>query len=112
MSDTKDLENIENEISLLVKAIKEALIARGEKMATAESCTGGLIASEIVKEPGTSDILAGGDPEIHPGAELFEQTFRPGPLRGPGPWKASPRGPGARSNPPCTTSVFAWKAGA
>lgn len=60
VSDTKDLENIENEISLLVKAIKEALIARGEKMATAESCTGGLIASEIVKEPGTSDILAGG----------------------------------------------------
>lgn len=44
----------------LVKEIKAALMARGEMMATAESCTGGLIASDIVNEPGTSSILAGG----------------------------------------------------
>ena len=29
-------------------------------MATAESCTGGLVASSIVNEPGSSEILAGG----------------------------------------------------
>ena len=46
------VQDIEREISLLVKAIKEALIARGEMMATAESCTGGLVASSIVNEAG------------------------------------------------------------
>jgi len=44
----------------LVKEIKAALLSRGEMMATAESCTGGLIASDIVNEPGSSSILAGG----------------------------------------------------
>ena len=60
MSDTNGFENIENEISLLAKAIKEALIERGEMMATAESLTGGLVASHIVDIPGSSAILAGG----------------------------------------------------
>ena len=64
MSDTKDFdlqsEGFENKISLLVKAIKDALIARGEMMATAESLTGGLVASSIVNEAGTSAVLAGG----------------------------------------------------
>ena len=36
------------------------LIDRGEMMATAESCTGGLIASSIVNEAGSSAILKGG----------------------------------------------------
>ena len=40
--------------------IKEELIKRGEMMATAESCTGGLIASSIVNEPGSSAMLKGG----------------------------------------------------
>ena len=64
MSDTKDFdlqsEDFENKISLLVKAIKDTLIARGEMMATAESLTGGLVASSIVNEAGTSAVLAGG----------------------------------------------------
>ena len=64
MSDTKDFdlqsEGFENKISLLVKAIKDALIARGEMMATAESLTGGLVASSIVNEAGSSAVLAGG----------------------------------------------------
>ena len=50
----------ERQIHELVVQIKEALTERGESMATAESCTGGLIASSIVAEPGSSDILAGG----------------------------------------------------
>ena len=64
MSDTKDFdlqhEDFENKISLLVKTIKDTLIARGEMMATAESLTGGLVASSIVNEAGSSAILAGG----------------------------------------------------
>ena len=52
--------NIEHEIHELAMKIKEALIKRGEMMATAESCTGGLIASSIVNEPGSSAILKGG----------------------------------------------------
>ena len=64
MSDTKDFdlqhEDFENKISLLVKTIKDTLIARGEMMATAESLTGGLVTSSIVNEAGSSAILAGG----------------------------------------------------
>ena len=47
-------------INDLAVAIKEALEQRNEMMATAESCTGGLIASSIVDIPGSSAILAGG----------------------------------------------------
>lgn len=43
----------------LAEAIKVALIERGEMLATAESCTGGLIASSIVNEPGSSAMFAG-----------------------------------------------------
>ena len=52
--------NIEHEIHELALKIKDELIKRGEMMATAESCTGGLIASSIVNEPGSSAILKGG----------------------------------------------------
>jgi nicotinamide-nucleotide amidase len=51
--------NIEHEIHELALKIKEELIKRGEMMATAESCTGGLIASSIVNEAGSSAILKG-----------------------------------------------------
>ena len=64
MSDTKDFdlqsEGFENKISLLVKAIKDALIARGEMMATAESLPGGLESSSIVNEARSSAVLSGG----------------------------------------------------
>lgn len=63
----ENIERLEIEASVLeekiaerVHAIKEALIARGEMMATAESCTGGLVASSIVNEAGSSAVLAGG----------------------------------------------------
>ncbi len=51
--------NYEN-IQDLATAVKEALEKKGEMMATAESCTGGLIASSIVDIPGSSSVLAGG----------------------------------------------------
>ncbi|MCQ2054591.1 MAG: CinA family protein [Fibrobacter sp.] len=53
-------ETLKEQTRELVLAIKQALIDRGEMMATAESCTGGLIASEIVNEAGSSAILSGG----------------------------------------------------
>ena len=53
---------MDNEMNIkeLAQAIQKALLARGEMMATAESLTGGLVASHIVDIPGSSAILAGG----------------------------------------------------
>lgn len=56
----RDEQDMEQQIADLVKAVKERLIERGEMMATAESCTGGAIASHIVNEAGSSAVLAGG----------------------------------------------------
>jgi nicotinamide-nucleotide amidase len=39
----------------LVQSVATALLARGERMATAESCTGGLIAATCTDLPGSSD---------------------------------------------------------
>ena len=50
----------EERIAQVVKELKTLLIERGETLCTAESCTGGLIASSIVNEPGSSSILQGG----------------------------------------------------
>lgn len=52
--------NTECNIAELAVAVKEALLSKGQMMATAESCTGGLIASHLVDIPGSSAILAGG----------------------------------------------------
>lgn len=50
----------EMNIEQLATAIKDALLAKGQMVATAESCTGGMIASTLVDIPGSSAILAGG----------------------------------------------------
>lgn len=44
----------------LVEAVSEALLERGLLVATAESCTGGLIAKRLTDRPGSSRIFAGG----------------------------------------------------
>ncbi len=44
----------------LTETVAELLVGRGETLATAESCTGGMIASEIVNLPGASRFFAGG----------------------------------------------------
>ena len=52
--------DIEMSTKALAQAIQKALLERGEMIATAESLTGGLVASHIVDIPGSSAILAGG----------------------------------------------------
>ena len=54
------LENLQAEIHELAIKIKAALIERGEMMATAESCTGGLIAKKLTDVPGASQVINGG----------------------------------------------------
>jgi len=44
----------------LAEAVSTELRNRGMKMATAESCTGGLIAKRITDRPGSSEVFAGG----------------------------------------------------
>ena len=65
-------------IQQLVAEIQKVLLARGEMLATAESCTGGLIASEIVNVAGSSAVFAGGGAEIDDeigGAHRVEIVF-------------------------------------
>ena len=49
-----DAEASSDELPALVQAVAEALLARGEKLAVAESCTGGLIANLLTDLPGSS----------------------------------------------------------
>lgn len=44
----------------LTETVAELLVGSGETLATAESCTGGMIASEIVNLPGASRFFTGG----------------------------------------------------
>lgn len=44
-------------MSTLAKILVEHLATRDMKIATAESCTGGMIASEIISAPGSSTVL-------------------------------------------------------
>jgi len=44
----------------LVKSVMAQLLARGWRLATAESCTGGLIAHWMTAIPGSSTVYAGG----------------------------------------------------
>ena len=55
-----DLNVIREKNCELSAAIQKALLERGDMMATAESLTGGLVASHIVDIAGSSAILAGG----------------------------------------------------
>ena len=51
---------LEAEISRLSRELGEALLARGWLAATAESCTGGLIAKRLTDVPGASQAFLGG----------------------------------------------------
>lgn len=49
----------------LEEVVSNLLRARGEKLATAESCTGGIIASWMTEFPGSSDVFLGGVVSYH-----------------------------------------------
>lgn len=57
---TENVNIISTNGDSLVTALVSALKERNETLGTAESCTGGLIASEIVAIPGSSAIFNGG----------------------------------------------------
>lgn len=50
----------ESETGDLVEPVSRALEERGYMLATAESCTGGLIAKRVTDRPGSSRVFAGG----------------------------------------------------
>jgi nicotinamide-nucleotide amidase len=49
----------------LEEVVSNLLRSRGEKLATAESCTGGMIASWMTDFPGSSDVFLGGVVSYH-----------------------------------------------
>jgi nicotinamide-nucleotide amidase len=55
-------ESIEIDVQLIAQAAEllQACRARGETLATAESCTGGLVAATLTAIPGSSDVFERG----------------------------------------------------
>lgn len=51
---------MELDVQTLVARLGESLLLRGGRMATAESCTGGLVASTLTDVPGSSRWFEGG----------------------------------------------------
>lgn len=56
---------METEIKQLAAEIIEILRSKGYTFATAESCTGGAIASAVTRVPGCSDVMLGGVVAYH-----------------------------------------------
>mgnify|MGYP003321980881 CR=1 FL=1 len=52
--------NISLETKLISREISELMWKDGITLATAESCTGGAIASAVTRVPGCSDVMLGG----------------------------------------------------
>jgi len=50
----------EGDLATLELVVGEALVRRGESLATAESCTGGLLAERLTRVPGSSRYFPGG----------------------------------------------------
>lgn len=56
----------------VAEALSEALRERGMTVATAESCTGGLVAKRITDLPGSSDVFVGGVIAYHNAVKVTE----------------------------------------
>lgn len=56
----------------VAEALSEALRTRGMTLATAESCTGGLVAKRITDLPGSSDVFVGGVVAYHNAVKVAE----------------------------------------
>lgn len=52
--------NYEQQISKMSKMVMDILKERNARMATAESCTGGMLASSMVANAGSSEVFEGG----------------------------------------------------
>ena len=57
---SEDLATIREKTQEIARQIQQILLERGQMMATAESLTGGLVASHIVDIAGSSAVFAGG----------------------------------------------------
>lgn len=51
---------MDSEAEMLVNSVMEAMIDKGLKVATAESCTGGMLASTLINYPGASSAFVDG----------------------------------------------------
>lgn len=60
LNDLLEPYRYESETGDLAEAVARAMTAAGEKMAVAESCTGGLVAKRLTDVPGSSKFFLGG----------------------------------------------------
>jgi PncC family amidohydrolase len=76
------------ELPLLARRVVSALRAAGETLATAESCTGGMIAALLTTVPGASNVFWGGCVVYNEEAKIVLTDLDPELLRRHGPVSA------------------------
>ena len=73
-----------DDIQVLAAAVLEAARERGVTIATAESCTGGLVCGALTAIPGSSDVVAGGVVSYANGAKMALLSVPPALLEANG----------------------------
>ena len=73
-----------SDIQALAVAVLEAARRRGVTVATAESCTGGLVSGALTAIQGSSDVVAGGVVSYANGAKMALLGVQPGLLEADG----------------------------
>ncbi len=73
-----------DDIQALAAAVLEAARERGVTIATAESCTGGLVCGALTAIPGSSDVVAGGVVSYANGAKMALLSVPPALLEANG----------------------------
>lgn len=69
------------ELADLATRLLARMRARGEMIATAESCTGGLIAATLTEVPGSSDVVDRGFVTYSNAAKIYMLGIRPATLK-------------------------------